>query len=62
MADNPEIAFASKEQLEKWQNHYASQAQKVSQILESGDYSYYDKKDKEGSIVKEGTPFEIIKK
>lgn len=61
MADNPEIAFASKEQLEKWQNYYASQAQKVSQILESGDYSYYDKKDKEGSIIKEGTREDALK-
>ncbi|MBX7491272.1 hypothetical protein [Helicobacter turcicus] len=55
MAENPEIAFASKEQLEKWQNYYASQAQKVNQILENGDYSYYDKKDKEGNVIHAGT-------
>ncbi len=61
MADNPEIAFASKEQLEKWQNYYASQAQKVNQILESGDYSYYDKKDKEGNVIKEGTEEDALR-
>ena len=61
MSENPEIAFASKEQLEKWQTYYASQAQKVNQILESGDYSYYDKKDKEGNVIKEGTQEDALR-
>lgn len=55
MKKNPEIAFASKEQLEKWNEYYNKQAEKVNQILESGDYSYYDKKDKSGNVIESGT-------
>lgn len=55
MTNSAEKAFANEETLQKYQEYYSSQAEKVSNILKSGDFSFYDKKDKEGNIIKEGT-------
>lgn len=55
MQKNPEEAFANEETLQKFAQYYKDKAQKVSKILESGDYSSYDKKDKEGNITERGT-------
>lgn len=55
MTNNAEKAFADEETLKKYETHYKEQAKKVTQMLESGDYSYYDKKDEEGNVVKAGT-------
>ena len=55
MRDKPEDALASKEELKAWQDYYQAQSKKVEQILESGNYSYYDKTDKEGNVIKEGS-------
>lgn len=61
MQDNPQIAFASKEELEKWQNYYNAQKEKTTQALESGDFSYYDQKDKDGNIIQMGTEQDALK-
>ncbi|EJC0907044.1 hypothetical protein MX167_001461 [Campylobacter upsaliensis] len=55
LRDRPQDALASKEELNAWQTYYQKQAQKVEQILEKGDFSHYDKKDKDGNIIKEGS-------
>ncbi|TNB61105.1 hypothetical protein [Campylobacter helveticus] len=55
LRDKPEDALASKEELKAWQDYYQAQSKKVEQILESGNYSYYDKTDKEGNVIKEGS-------
>lgn len=61
LREKPEEALASKEELKAWQEYYQKQSQKVQEILESGDYSYYDKKDKEGNIIKEGGEEDALK-
>ena len=55
MSEKPEIAYASEEELGKWQNYYNAQKQKVEERLKSGDFSSYNKTDKQGNIIKEGT-------
>lgn len=60
LREKPNEALASGEELSAWQNYYQSQAQKVDKILESGDYSYYDKKDKDGNTIKAGSEEDAI--
>lgn len=55
MEKNADKAFANEETLKKYENYYQNQLQKVNKILESGDFSYYDRKDKEGNVIKSGT-------
>lgn len=55
MTNNADKAFADEETLKKYETHYTEQAKKVKQMLESGDFSYYDKKDEKGNVVKAGT-------
>ncbi|EAL2352325.1 hypothetical protein ACMC3V_001800 [Campylobacter coli] len=55
MQKNPEVAFANEEELKKWKEYYSIQAQKINTFLENQDFSNYDKKDKEGNTVKQGT-------
>lgn len=54
MRNNADKAFADEETLKKYETHYVEQAEKVKQMLESGDFSYYDKKDEEGNVIKAG--------
>lgn len=60
MQKNPEIAFANEEELGKWKEYYSAQAQKINTFLENQDFSNYDKKDKEGNTVKQGTEEDAI--
>ncbi len=55
MKNNSDKAFADAETLEKYERHYQGQLQKVNAMLESGNFSYYDKKDKDGNVIEEGT-------
>lgn len=55
MTNSAEKAFANKETLEKYSEYYKSQLEKVNQRLEKGDFSAYDKKDKDGNVVEQGT-------
>ena len=55
ITNNAENAFANKEALEKYSEYYSSQLQKVNQRLESGDFSAYDKKDRDGNVIEQGT-------
>lgn len=61
MSKNPDKAFADEEALQKYSEYYKNQANKVSKMLESGDFSYYDKKDKEGNVVQKGTQEDALK-
>lgn len=55
MEKNSQEAFANEETLQKFAEYYKDKAQKVVKILESGDFSAYDRKDKEGNIAQKGT-------
>lgn len=54
MQNNPDIAFANKEELGKWQAYYEKQLQNVRNNIEAGNFSAYDKKDGE-NVVATGT-------
>lgn len=60
MQKSPEIAFASKETLEKWASYYEKRQAEVRSHLEQGDYSEYDKKDKNDNITKVGTEQDAV--
>lgn len=60
MQNNPDIAFASKEELNKWQQYYEKQLSNVMHNIEVGDFSAYDKKEGE-IIVKSGTEEDALK-
>lgn len=54
MENNPEIAFASKDELNKWQNYYNEKLKIIKESIELGNFSAYDKKDGE-NVVSIGT-------
>ncbi|OCS21953.1 hypothetical protein CFVI97532_07070 [Campylobacter fetus subsp. venerealis cfvi97/532] len=54
MQNNPDIAFASKEELGKWQEYYEKQLTNVRNNIEVGNFSAYDKKEGE-KVVETGT-------
>ena len=61
MDNNPQEAFASKETLEKWNAYYKEQQEKVKNRLETGNFSDYDRKNKDNEIVKMGTEADAIR-
>ncbi|CAD7289519.1 hypothetical protein LMG7974_01596 [Campylobacter majalis] len=58
--NNPDIAFANKEELGKWQEYYEIQLENVKNNIEIGNFSAYDKK--EGEKVVEAGTFEDAQK
>lgn len=52
---NPNEIYESKENLEKWTEYYAGQIAKVNNSIKNGDFSDYDRTNKEGEIYKVGT-------
>ncbi|ECK2550104.1 hypothetical protein FQW77_08490 [Campylobacter jejuni] len=52
---NKEKAFADESECKAWKEYYAKQVEKVNNFLNNEDFSYYNKKDKDGNIKKEGT-------
>lgn len=61
MRNNADKAFADEETLKKYEAHYQGRLQEVNERLESGNFSYYDKKDKDGNIIKEGTQEDALR-
>lgn len=55
MNQNADKAFADEQTLKKYESYYQEQIKKVNERLEQGDYSYYDKKDKEGNVTQAGS-------
>ncbi len=55
MERNADKAFADEATLEKFKAYYIQQSEKVNERLEKGDFSAYDRKDKEGNVIKAGS-------
>lgn len=61
MEKNAEKAFANEDTLKKYEEYYSKQLQEVQRRIESGDYTAYNKTDKDGAVISQGSQEDAVR-